>query len=214
MFANKDKFLHRNCKRNCSMCFKITPSPVTQSYRLYTTGENNKCINKMFWGKCGTAQKACVTGGFCLSSATMSGARSLDFTSVFAPDLLHICLSRTQPFLSRHATLLPFGEECCVTSVFLSSRSTPPQRGREVGEGGVLLTRQKRLCLSWDKSEATLVKGLLIPVVSHNLSLVLRGMSWEGGKRRAPAVRVTQRRLGTSQSHRWNVELRMWRTQY
>ena len=119
MFANKDKFLHRNCKRNCNMCFKITPSPVTQSHRLYTTGENNKCINKMFWGKRGTGQKACVTGGFCLSSATMSGARSLAFTRVFAPGLLHICLSRTQPFLSRHATLLPKGEgkwgreECC-----------------------------------------------------------------------------------------------------
>ena len=127
MFANKDKFLHRNCKRNCSMSFTITPSPVTQSYRLYTTGEKNKCI-KMFWGKCGTAQKACVTGGFCLPSAKMGGARSLAFTRVFAPDLLHICLSPTQPFLSRHATIPPKGEG-------------------GVGEGGALLTRQKRLCL-------------------------------------------------------------------
>ena len=130
MFANKDKFLHRNCKRNCSMSFNITPSPVTQSYRLYTTGEKNKCI-KMFWGKCGTAQKACVTGGFCLPSAKMGGARSLAFTRVFAPDLLHICLSPTQPFLSRHATIPPKGEG-------------------GVGEGGALLTKQKRLCLSWD----------------------------------------------------------------
>ena len=200
MFANKDKFLHRNCKRNCSMSFNITPSPVTQSYRLYTTGEKNKCI-KMFWGECGTAQKACVTGGFCLPSAKMGGARSLAFTRVFAPDLLHICLSPTQPFLPRHATIPPKGEG-------------------GVGEGGALLTRQKRLCLSWDfacslnKSEATLVKGWLISVVSLKLPLVLRGMSWEGGKRRAPAVRVAQRRLGTSQGHRWNVELRMWRTQY
>ena len=109
MFANKDKFLHRNCKRNCSMSFNIPPSPVTQSYHLYTTGEKNKCI-KMFWGKCGTAQKACVTGGFCLPSAKMGGARSLAFTRVFAPDLLHICLSRTQPFLSRHATVPPKGK--------------------------------------------------------------------------------------------------------
>ena len=182
MFANKDKFLHRNCKRNCSMIFNITPSPVIQSYRLYTTGEKNKCI-KMFWGKCGTAQKACVTGGFCLPSAKMGGARSLAFTRVFAPDLLHICLSPSQPFLSRHATIPPKGEG-------------------GVGEGGALLTRQKRLCLR------------LISVVSLKLPLVLRGMSWEGGKRRAPAVRVAQRRLGTSQGHRWNVELRMWRTQY
>ena len=192
MFANKDKFLHRNCKRNCSMSFNITPSPVTQSYRLYTTGEKNKCI-KMFWGKCGTAQKACVTGGFCLPSAKMGGARSLAFTRVFAPDLLHICLSPTQ--------------------------QSPPKGKGEWGREERCWP-DKNDCVwaetacSLNKSEATLVKGWLISVVSLKLPLVLRGMSWEGGKRRAPAVRVAQRRLGTSQGHRWNVELLMWRTQY
>ena len=73
----------------------------------------------MFWRKCGTAQKACVTGGFCYERRS--------FTCLYA---------RFRTWLATHLLVSH-------AAGFVSSRNTPPQRGRGSGGGRSVVDQTK-----------------------------------------------------------------------